>query len=73
MNIDFQIKEIVKQIMKDPSLKEKFEKNPGSVIETFVGSELPGGEFQQVLSGVKAKLARKEDGGLLGKLKKVLK
>jgi hypothetical protein len=57
MDIDFQIKEITRQIMKDSSLQERFEKNPGSVIETFVGTDLPGGEFMQVLSGVKAKLA----------------
>ena len=72
MDTQDMIKEVIKQIKKDPKMLEKFRTDPTGVVETYFGADLEDGMMQHVVAGVKAKLAKKEAGGLLGKLKKKL-
>lgn len=73
MDTQDMIKEVIKQIKKDPKMLEKFKMDPTGVVETYIGADLADGVMQHVVAGVKAKLAEKEAGGLLGKLKKTFK
>jgi len=57
MDIKEQIGKMVEEIMKNPSMKEEFEKEPEKVIEKVLGIDLPDGLIEQVINGVKAKLS----------------
>ena len=47
---------------------EKFERNPASVIEELVGVDLPDQQVNQLVEGIKAKIALDDVGSVLGAL-----
>lgn len=68
MDIKAKIEEIVKKLTSDADLKEKFQKNPASVIEKLLGVDLPDDQVNAVIEGVKAKLTLDTLGSALGGL-----
>jgi len=57
MDIKEQISKITEEILKNPSIKEQFEKEPIKVIEKVLGIDLPDPIIEQIINGVKAKLS----------------
>lgn len=68
MNIKEKIEEVAKKLMSDKDLKEKFEKNPVAVLEELIGVDLPDDQINQIVDGIKAKIAVDSIGGMLGGL-----
>ena len=74
MDIKEKIEAVVKKLMADKNLMEKFEKNPVKVIEELLGVDLPDDLVNKIIAGVKAKInldkvgdALDMLGGLFGK------
>ena len=57
MDIKEKITEIVDKIKNDKDLKQKFEENPTSAVEGIIGVDLPDDVVNNVVAGVKAKMA----------------
>ncbi len=70
MGIDIKkkIDEIVDKIKTDKDLKGKFEKDPISAIESLIGVDLPNDKIEQLVDGIKAKLAIDSIGDKIGGL-----
>ncbi len=68
MEIKEKIEKVVKKLMSDKNLMEKFEKNPAKVIEELLGVDLPDDLVNQVIEGVKAKISIEKVGDALGAL-----
>ena len=68
MDIKEKINEVVKDLLSDKDLMEKFNKNPASVIEKYVGMDLPDDLVNQLVEGIKAKIKIDKIGGALGGL-----
>lgn len=68
LDIKAKIEEIVKKLTSDKNLMAKFEKNPASVIEEFVGVDLPDDQVNQLVEGIKAKIKLDKVGDALGSL-----
>lgn len=68
MDIKEKIEQIVKKLLSDKNLMAKFEKNPVSVIEEYVGVDLPDDLVNQIVDGVKAKINLDKVGDALGAL-----
>lgn len=66
MDIKAKIEEIVKKLMADKTLMARFEKNPASVIEEYVGIDLPDEQVNQLVEGIKAKIKLDQVSDLLG-------
>lgn len=71
MDIKAKIEEVVKKLMADKNLMERFEKNPASVIEQYVGIDLPDEQINQLVEGIKAKIKLEQVGDVLGGLGKL--
>lgn len=71
MDIKTKISEIVDKIKNDPSLMEKFKKDPEKTIEGLLGVDIPDGAVDKVVDGVKAALAGDKLSGIAGSLKKL--
>ena len=71
MDIKAKIEEIVKKLLSDKNLMAKFERNPASVIEEYVGVDLPDDLVNQIVEGVKAKISVDKLADGLGALKKL--
>ena len=56
MDIKEKIEAVVKKLMADKNLMEKFEKNPVKVIEELLGVDLPDDLVNKIIDGVKAKI-----------------
>ncbi len=74
MDIKEKIEAMVKKLLSDKTLMEKFEKNPVKVVEELLGVDLPDDMVNQIIDGVKAKInldkvgdALKGLSGLFGK------
>ncbi len=74
MDIKEKIEAVVKKLLADKNLMEKFEKNPVKVIEELLGVDLPDDLVNKIIDGVKAKInldkvgdALDMLGGLFGK------
>ena len=69
-NIDIKdmIEDLVKKISENDTLKEKFLKDPVSVLEKLLGVDLPNDQLNKLIDGIKAKLAVDDIGDALGKL-----
>ncbi|MBE6923265.1 MAG: hypothetical protein E7465_08855 [Ruminococcaceae bacterium] len=74
MDIKEKIESVVKKLLDDKKLLEKFEKNPVKVIEELLGVDLPDDLVEKIIDGVKAKIsldkvgdALEALGGLFGK------
>lgn len=68
MDIKAKVEQIVKKLLNDKDLMEKFEKNPASVIEEYVGVDLPNDLVNQLIDGIKAKINLEKVGGALDAL-----
>ena len=68
MDIKAKIEEIVEKLKKDDDLFEKFEKNPTSVLEEYIGVDLPDDQVNEVVDAIKAKIKLDKIGGALGGL-----
>ena len=68
MDIKEKIQQIAKKLLSDKNLMEKFTRNPASVIEEYIGIDLPDEQGNQLVTGIKAKLAADQMGDALNKL-----
>ena len=68
MDIKKEIEKIVKKLLSDKDLMEKFEKNPAKVIEEYVGVDLPDDQVNALITGIKAKITADKMGDALGAL-----
>ena len=66
MDIKERISTAVERIKSDDQLLEKFKKDPTTTVESVIGVDLPDGALEQVVAGVKARLATEDLGGKLG-------
>ena len=73
MEIKAMIEKAVKMLMSDKNLMAKFDKNPASVIEEVIGVDLPDEIVNQIVSGIKVKLAATQVGNALEGLGKMFK
>lgn len=71
MDIKAQIAKVVEKVSKDASFKEKFQKEPVKAIEEVLGVDLPDDVVNQVVQGVKAKMAADKLGGAVDSIKKL--
>ena len=65
MDIKASIEKAVNMLMSDKNLMAKFDKNPASVIEEVIGVDLPDEIVNQIVSGIKVKLAATQVGNAL--------
>lgn len=68
MDIKAKITELVDKLKADPSLAEKFQKDPTATVKGLIGIDLPGDQLEKIVDGVKAKLSVDKLGGALGGL-----
>lgn len=68
MEIKEKIEKVVKKLLSDDKLMEKFNKNPAKVIEELLGVDLPDDLVNQIIEGVKAKINLEKVGDALGAL-----
>ena len=68
------IEKVVKKLLADKDLMAKFEKNPASVIEEYIGVDLPDEMVNEAIAAIKAKIKLEQVGdaisgiaGLFGK------
>ena len=73
MDIKAKIEQAVKKLLSDKNLMAKFEKNPASVIEEVIGVDLPDEIVNQIVDGIKIKLAATQVGSALEGLGKLFK
>ena len=57
---------ILTKLRTDDKLLEKFQKNPASVIEEYLGVDLPDDQVNQIVEAVKARLQLDKLGSALG-------
>ena len=75
-NLPEKIQEVVTKVSSDKTLLEQFQKEPVKVVEKIVGVDLPDDVVNQIINGVKAKLATDKAAGVVndvtGAIKKFL-
>ena len=71
MDIKEKIEQAVKKLMDNPALLKKFDKEPVKVIEELVGMDLPDALVDQLIDGIKVKLAATKVGNALEGLGKL--
>lgn len=71
MDVKDQVVKAVEKISKDKKLQEQFQKDPVKALESVLGVNLPDDVVNQVVSGVKAKLAADKVSGAADALKKL--
>ena len=60
------IEQIVKKLLSDKDLMAKFEKNPASVLEEYIGIDLPDDQVNELVAAIKAKIKLDQVGDVLG-------
>ena len=73
MDIKEQVTKAVDKITKDKKLQEQFQKEPVKALESVLGVDLPDGVVEQVVQGVKAKLATDKVSCAMDSLKGLIK
>lgn len=71
MDLKEKIDQIVKKLLSDKTLMARFERNPASVIEEFIGIDLPDQQVNQVVEAIKAKIKLDQVGDVLGGIGKL--
>lgn len=71
MDIKAKVEEIVAKVQKDPNFMKQFQSDPVKAVEGIVGVDLPDDVINQVVAGVKAKIAGDKVGGAVDALKKL--
>ena len=70
MDIKAIVETTVKKIKADPKLLSSFSSDPEKTIENIAGVDIPDGQLDKVVKGVKEKLGGSAS-GVLGKIKKL--
>ena len=60
------MEQIVKKLLSDKDLMAKFEKNPASVLEEYIGIDLPDDQVNELVAAIKAKIKLDQVGDVLG-------
>ena len=68
INIKEMIEELVEKILSNKALKEKFMKDPITVVEKLIGIDLPNDKIEKLVDGIKAKITIDDIGDALGAL-----
>lgn len=68
MEVKEKIEKVVKKLLSDKNLMDKFNRNPVKVIEDLLGVELPDDLVNQIIEGVKAKINLEKVGDALNAL-----
>lgn len=68
MDLKAKIEEIVDKVKNDKTFAEKFQKDPVAAVEELTGVDLPDGQIEKLVDGIKAKLGADKLGGALGGL-----
>ena len=71
MDIKEKIEQVAKKLMADKSLMARFERSPASVIEEYIGVDLPNDQIDKVVEGIKAKIKLDQVGNALGGIGKL--
>ena len=71
MDLKAKIDQIVKKLLADKTLMARFERNPASVIEEYVGIDLPDEQVNQLVEGIKAKIKLDQVSDVLGGIGKL--
>ena len=71
MDIKATVEKAVKKLMDNPAMLKKFEKEPVKVIEELIGVDLPDDLVNQLIDGIKAKIAVEKAGDVLQGLGKL--
>ena len=71
MDIKEKIESVVEKIVKNPDIKDQFEKEPVKVIEDILGVDLPDDMVEKIIDGVKAKITVDSIADVAGALKKL--
>lgn len=56
MDIKKKIEELVKQLLSDEKMMERFKKDPITTVEKLIGIDLPNDQIEAVVKGIQAKL-----------------
>ena len=67
-NLKEKAEQIVAKLRSDEKLMEKFQKNPASVLEEYLGVDLPDDQVNKLGEAIKAKVPRDKLGSTLGGL-----
>ena len=67
------IEKVVKKLLSDKDLMAKFERNPSSVIEEYIGIDLPDEQVNQAVEAIKAKIKLEQAGDMLEGIGKLFK
>lgn len=65
MDIKEKIESVVKKLLSDKKLMDKFERSPVKVIEELLGVDLPDDLVNNIIEGVKAKISLEKVGDAL--------
>jgi len=65
MDIKEKIESVVKKLLSDKQLMDKFERSPVKVIEELLGVDLPDDLVNKIIEGVKAKISLEKVGDAL--------
>lgn len=68
MDIKAKIEELVEKIKSDKDILKKFKADPIKTVEGLIGIDLPDDKIEQLVDGIKAKLAIDDIGDVFGKL-----
>ena len=71
MDIKEKIEEVVNKLKSNPALLKKFDKEPVKVLEELLGVDLPDDLVNQLIDGIKVKLAATKVGDALEGLGKL--
>ena len=71
MDIKATVTEIVNKLMADENLMKKWKRNPTSVLEEYIGIDLPDDQINPLVDAVEAKLKLDKLGDTLSGLKKL--
>ena len=71
MDLKAKIDQIVKKLLADKTLMARFERNPASVIEEYVGIDLPDEQGNQLVEAIKAKIKLDQGSDVLGGIGKL--
>ena len=67
-NLKEKAEQIVAKLRSDNQLMEKFQKNPASVLEEYLGVDLPDDQVNKLVEAIKAKVQLDKLGSTLGGL-----
>lgn len=67
-NFKEKAEQIVAKLRSDEKLMEKFQKNPASVLEEYLGVDLPDDQVNKLVEAIKAKVQLDKLGSTLGGL-----